>query len=146
MGTEEVSGNTYFKFRTLTTGNEEGIIFCNVNGEKFELLRETDGNLVSDNGTVVFTNNNFEERLLQENDWGNIYEILIEGERNISVEAGEFTSINSEKYAKAPEGEQLPGKDKTYYSDGFGLISKTFSLVSNETPVVIRRLSSYEIQ
>lgn len=146
VGTEEVSGNTYFKFRTVTTGNEEGIVFCNDNGEKFELLRESDGNLVSDNGTILFTNNNFDERLLQENDWGNIYEVLIEGENNIDVEAGEFTSLKSEKYAKSPEGEQFPGKDKTYYADGFGLISKTFSLVSNETPVIIRRLDSYQIQ
>lgn len=143
---QEFSGDSYFKFRRLTTGNEEEIAFCNPNGEHFEFLRESEGNLINEEGTIKFTNNNYEERLLQENQWGNIYETLVEGYTILNVEAGEFECLNSERYTKNLEGEQLDGLDRFYYASGFGLIYDTSSSVSNGTPIIIRRLDSYEIQ
>ena len=143
---QDLSGESYYKFRRLTTGNEEGITFCNPNGEHFEFLREFEGNLINEEGSIKFTNSNNEERLLQENQWGNIYEVLIEGNSIISVEAGEFDCINSERYAKNSDGEQLPGLDRFYYASGVGLIYDTSSFVSNSIPVIIRRLDSYEVQ
>ncbi|MFT5846980.1 MAG: hypothetical protein ACJARX_000052 [Psychroserpens sp.] len=68
IGTEDLFGNTYFKFRRLTTGNEEAITFCNPNGEYFENLREFEGNLVKDDGTVKFTNSDYSVRTLSEAD------------------------------------------------------------------------------
>ncbi len=146
VGIQDFSGESYFKFRRLTTGNEEGITFCNPNGEHFEFLREFEGSLINEEGSINFTNSNNEERLLQENESGNIYEILVEGNSVISVEAGEFDCINSERYAKNSDGEQLPGLDRFYYSSGIGLIYDTSSFVSNSTPSIIRRLDSYEVQ
>jgi len=143
---QDFSGESYYKFRRLTTGNEEGITFCNPNGEYFEFLREFEGNLINEEGSIKFTNSNNEERLLQENQWGNIYEVLIEGNSVISVEAGEFDCINSERYAKNSDGEQLPGLDRFYYANGIGLIYDTSSFVSNSIPSIIRRLDSYEVQ
>ena len=64
IGTEDLFGNTYFKFRRLTTGNEGGITFCNPNGEHFENLREFEGNLIKDDGTVKFTNSDYSVRTL----------------------------------------------------------------------------------
>ena len=144
--TETFNDNVYFKFRRLTTGNEAQITFCNPNGEHFELLRDSLGSLVNHHGIVKFTNNNYSERLLSDEGWGNIYEKLIEGSTELSVESGIFTSINSERYAVLSNGEQTPAIDKFYYSDGFGLIYDTSSFVSSETPSVIRRLDSYDIQ
>ncbi|WP_405368335.1 hypothetical protein [Nonlabens sp. Asnod2-A12] len=146
VGIQDFSGESYYKFRRLTTGNEEGITFCNPNGEHFEFLREFEGSLINEEGSIIFTNSNNEERLLQENEWGNIYEILVEGNTIISVEAGEFDCINSERYAKNSDGEQLPGLDRFYYASGIGLIYDSSSFVSNSTPSIIRRLDSYEVQ
>jgi hypothetical protein len=146
VGKKDFSGASYFKFKRLTTGNEEGITFCNPNGEYFEFLREFEGNLVNEEGIIKFTNNNYEERLLDENQWGNIYEILVEGNTILRVEAGEFDCVNSERYAKNSEGEQLPGLDRFYYARGIGLVYDTSSFISNSTPSIIRRLDSYKIQ
>ena len=146
VGIQDFSGESYYKFRRLTTGNEGGIAFCNPNGEHFEFLREFEGNLINEEGFIKFTNSINEERLLQENEWGNIYEILVEGNTVVSVEAGEFDCINSERYAKNLDGEQLQGLDRFYYASGIGLIYDTSSFVSHPIPSVIRRLDSYEVQ
>lgn len=146
VSAEEISGNTYFKFRRLTTGNEEGITFCNPNGEHFEYLREANGNLIDSEGTIKFTNNDFSQRLLQENSWGDVVEQLVEGNTEVIVESGTFTCLNSERYAITPEGDQLPGLDRFYYADGVGLIYDTTSFISNEIPSIIRRLDAYTVQ
>lgn len=146
VGIQDFSDVSYFKFRRLTTGNESEITFCNENGEHFEFLRESEGNLINEEGSIKFTNNNYEERLLEENQWGNVYEILIDGDTAVDVEAGEFTCLNSERYAKTIDGEQFDGLDRFYYASGFGLIYDTSSFVSNSRPSIIRRLDSYDVQ
>lgn len=146
VGTEVIQGNTYYKFRTETTGNDTGSDLSNPNGVKFEYFRELDGNLINEEGLIIFTNNNYDERLIKENDWGNIYEILVEGNTVINVEAGEFNCINSERYAKTSEGVRLTGLDRYYYASGFGLIYHTFSYVNSTIPPVIRSLVSYSLQ
>lgn len=146
IGTEELFGNKYFKFRRMTTGNEEGITFCNPNGEHFELLREFEGQLITSNGNVQFVNNNYEERVVLEQDWGTIYERLVEGENSLTVDAGTFTCINSERYAKLPDGVQADGLDRFYYAEGIGLIFDTSSFVSNSTHTIERHLVSYNVQ
>lgn len=142
---ETILGVEYFKFRRLTTGNEDDITFCNPNGEHFEYLREYDGNLIWDDGRVKFTNSDYSERILNTNSNFSLREILIEGETELTVEAGTFTCINSERYAVS-NGEQLSGLDKFYYADGYGLIYDTSSFTSSEVPVIIRRLQSYNVQ
>lgn len=112
------------------------LTFCNQNGEHFEFLREFEGNLINEESSIKFTSDNYEERLLQENQWGNIYKTL----------AGEFSCINSERYAKTTNDVLLNGLDRFYYSSGYGLIYDTSSFVSSSTPSIIRRLDSYEIQ
>lgn len=122
------------------------LTFCNQNGEHFEFLREFEGNLINEESSIKFTSDNYEERLLQENQWGNIYKTLAGGDSTINVEAGEFSCINSERYAKTTNDVLLNGLDRFYYSSGYGLIYDTSSFVSSSTPSIIRRLDSYEIQ
>ncbi|MEM9679337.1 MAG: hypothetical protein AAF901_03355 [Bacteroidota bacterium] len=145
VGTEAINGSTYYKFRTWTTGNEEGIVFCNPNGEQFEYLRDSLGYLVRSDGAIKYSNNDYNERLLSESSWGNIYERLVEGTNALDVEAGIFDCINSERYAKDVDGELLPAVDRFYYSDGIGFIYGTSSFVSQSIPAVIRRLNSYSV-
>lgn len=146
VGTEDFSGDEYFIFKRVTTGNEEGVPLCNANGEAFEYLKEEQGDLVNEEGAVIFTNNNYEERLIIENEYHSIYETLVEGESTMDVEAGIFTCINSERYAKTHDGEVTDGLDRFYYADGYGLIYNTLSSINNDTPRIIKRLDSYEIE
>lgn len=146
VGTENIFGNTYYKFRRMTTGNEEGIAFCSPNGETFEYYREFEGKLIRSDGIVQFVNNDYEQILRSQDTWGSIYERLIEGQNDLSVEAGTFSCIHSERYAISTEGAIFPGKNRYYYADGFGLISDTSSFVSSENHYIERRLVSYNIQ
>lgn len=146
VGTEIIEENTYYKFKTETTGNDTGSDLSNPNGVKFEYFRELDGNLINEEGQIKFTNNNYEERLLEEHNWGNIYEILVEGNTIINVEAGEFDCINSERYAILADGTRSRGLDRYYYASGFGLIYHTFSYVNSTIPPVVRSLVSYNVQ
>ena len=146
VGTELIDGNTYFKFRTYTTGNEEGITFCNPNGEHFEWLRDVDGNLTRSDGSIKFTNSNYEERLISSNASLSIYETLQSDAVEVIVNAGTFVGIHSERYAKDGSGTQLPGLDTFIYVDGKGLIYDTSSFVSQDLPSIKRHLDSYSVQ
>ncbi|MBR9757742.1 MAG: hypothetical protein GYB39_06645 [Algicola sp.] len=146
VGTEVVNGKTYYKFRRKTTGNDLGITFCNPNGEHFELLRDSLGYLIWDNGRIKFTNNDYDQRELSNQNFATIYETLIQGEEVLSVESGTFNCIYSERYAIDPNGDQLAGKDHFYYSDGIGLIYDTSSFTSNPIHIIERRLDSYFVQ
>ncbi|MBC3757531.1 hypothetical protein H7U19_03900 [Hyunsoonleella sp. SJ7] len=146
VSTEDINGNTYFKFRRLTTGNETKITFCNENGERFEFLRDSLGFLVNEEGKVKFTHTSFDERIFGENDDFNIYEALQEDTEEVTVESGIFSCVFSKRYAVLnANNEFLPGKDFFYYADGFGLIYDTSSFVSSDKPTIIRRLDSYKI-
>ncbi|WP_452222899.1 hypothetical protein [Lacinutrix chionoecetis] len=146
VGTENFNGETYFKFRRLTTGNQTNITFCNPNGEHFEFLREVEGDLIDNQGNIKFTNNDYNERLLSEQSWGNIMEILVHNTTDLTVEAGIFTCINSERYAIFSDGTPSPSLDRFYYSDGIGLVYDTTSFVTSDIPSIIRRLDAYSIQ
>lgn len=145
-GTETRNNNLYYRFRTNTTGNENNVVFCNPNGISYELLRDSIGYLVNSNGILKFVHNNYNEHLITENSWGNIYLTLQEGINNIDVEAGLFTTLDSERYVRTPiNNSQLYGMDNIHYSDGYGLIFETFSFVNDSTQIIQRRLDSYDV-
>lgn len=146
IGTEVIHENTYYKFRRLTTGNEEGITFCNPNGEYFELLRDSLGYLIWENGTAKFSNNDFTPKVLDAEDWGTIYEELIATDHEITVEAGTFISAYAQRYVILSNNDQANGLDHFNYSDGYGLIYDTSSFVSQDIPAIIRRLDTYIVQ
>ncbi|MBV7270305.1 hypothetical protein [Winogradskyella luteola] len=145
VGTEIINENTFYKFRRWTTGNEDGIAFCNPNGEHFELLRDSLGYLVRDDGKIKYSNNDFTARVLDDQGWGIIYDQLIALNNEITVEAGAFISTYSQRYAILSNEEQSPGLDHFYYADGYGLIYDTSSYVTQDIPQIVRRLDSYEI-
>lgn len=147
VDTEIIDGETYFKFKTITTGNDTEIPYFNANGEQFEFRRELSGNLINETNDIVYTTNNFEERLVSENDWGNIYDKLTTNVELVTVAAGSFSCLDTERYAKSPDNTEIfPGLDHFYYSDGIGLISSSTSFVSQNIPVGERRLESYNVQ
>lgn len=146
IGTEDVSGETYFKFRRWTTGNEENITFCNPNGEHFELLRDSLGYLVRDSGSIKFVNNNNDEILISSQFFGNEYFQLQENQIQIVTESGSFECYDMLYFVRDQNDEILPGTNNYYYADGIGLIFDTTSWVSEEIHTVERRLDSYYVQ
>jgi hypothetical protein len=146
VGTELLNDNTFFRFRRWTTGNEENIAFCNPNGEHFELLRDSLGYLIEDDGSIKYANNDFTARVLNSSNWGTVYDQLVALNNEITVEAGTFTSAYSQRFAILSSGAQSNGLDHIYYSDGYGLIYDTSSFVSNDIPSIVRRLDTYEVQ
>jgi hypothetical protein len=146
IGTEVINENTYFKFRRLTTGNEEAITFCNPNGEHFELLRDSVGYLIRDGGSIKYANNDFVPRALNSQSWGTVYDQLISTDNEITIEAGTFVSTYTQRFAILSNGEQSNGLDHHYYVDGVGLIYDTTSFVTQDIPSIVRRLDSYVVE
>lgn len=147
VDTQEFLGESYFKFRTLRTGSEGQIShLCGNNGESYEYLKESDGNLINKEGTVIFTNSKYEKRMVREDPFGKMHEVLVEGDSIINTEAGAFSCINSERYQINTNGNRSESLDRYYYADGYGLIYNTISYLYFSTPVIIRRLDSYQIQ
>ncbi|MEZ4793561.1 MAG: hypothetical protein R2783_08905 [Gelidibacter sp.] len=147
VSTQDFDGETFYKFRRWTTGNEAGITFCNENGEHFEYFRDSLGYLIRNDGSIKFTNNDYSERILVQNSGISIIEMLVNGTTEITVEAGSFDCIHSERFVRDDaNGNQLPALDKFYYSNGIGLIYDTSSFSTQSIPTIIRRLDSYEVQ
>lgn len=146
IGTETINGNVYFNFKRITTGNEEGITFCNANGEHFELLRDSLGYLIDDGGMIKYANNDFTARTVNHQDWGTVFDQLISLNNEITLEAGTFESTYTQRYAMLPNGEQANAIDHFYYVDGIGLVFDTSSISSEDIPRIKRRLDSYVIQ
>lgn len=151
IGTEKVNNQTYFKTIRKSSGNENRIFSypgyqTNPDILYFENVRDSLGFLVRSNGLIKFTNSSFEERILGVEDWGTAYEKLVPDNTEITTEAGTFTCINSERFARNTQGELFQGRDRFYYADRIGLIYETASSVSSDTPLFIRRLTSYDIK
>lgn len=146
VGTQEMTGHTYFKFRTSTTGNEEHITFCNPNGERFEYLREENGVLLGENGVVKFIRNDYEPLLVASDAYFNYYNQLQEGVSNISVPAGTFECSNMHYYVTNEAGTPMAGFNTYLYANGIGLVYDTTSFVSQGYHTIERRLHSYVVQ
>lgn len=146
VGTEIKEGDTYYKFRTLTTGNIDQITFCNPNGENFELLREQNGYLLRDNGTVKFVNNNYKP-ILTDSDTNFEYFLKLNEQRTTIETPSESFDCTSMKYYVLNEvEEQLPGSNTYMYADGIGLVYDTTSFVSQPIHSIERRLVTYQVR
>lgn len=146
VGTDVLEDNTYFKFKTLTTGNEAGITFCNPNGEHFEYVREENGYLLNANGRVKFVNNDYEPILADSDSNFKYYFRLNEATTTMQTQAGTFECANMNYYVLNEDLEQLPGTNTYLYADGIGLVYDTTSFVSQSNHSIERRLVSYNVQ
>lgn len=142
---ESISGVDYYKVKVLTSGNKNSEPMCNPNGVRYEFLRESNGSLIKKDGTIKFTNNNFEERFIEETSVGNVYEILNRKKVNIQVNAGEFNCFYSDRYVTLSNGNKSKGVQNYYYSEGYGLVYDTCTYLVTEHPIIIRKLDSYKI-
>jgi len=149
VSTEEIEGETYFKFRYFVTGNDlnsSNSPNYPENGESFRYFREDAENLVDDSNTIIFLRENHEERLI-----GSLsdpilqYLRLAEDTHNLSTIAGTFETLDMELYARDGDGNIYPGISHYYYADGVGLVLNTTTFVSTAQHFRERRLESYTI-
>jgi hypothetical protein len=145
VGTETINEHTYFRFRRKTTGNETEITFCNPNGVYFELVRDSLGFLVTDNGSIKYINNNYEEHLKRSHSWGDEIFELQEANVQINAEAGNFECLDVLHFVRLPDNTIAPGSNNYYYADGIGQVMETNSSVANPIHDVERRLDTYII-
>jgi len=141
-----VDGETYFVFQSNTIGNDNDLPFAPENGVTTRNVRDSLGYLIELNHPILFSNENLEDYLISDQEWGNVYGVLLEGNENITVEAGDFVCNQNKIYALLDEtGEEVPGKDREYYSNGIGQIYTQHSTASNPQHRWEKRLIEYEI-
>ncbi len=147
VGKEVLNGNEYFKFRRFTTGNTNNSIFFYPDGEHFELLRDSLGFLVRDDGSIKYINNFFDEVLMTSEDWGDVYVHLQDDTEVVNTAAGTFNSAVMLRYAYigVDNTELAEGQERYNYSDGIGLVFNTTSTVNAPIHFGERRLDSYSI-
>lgn len=104
IGIEEINGYNFFKLKTITSGSTNNHITF-PNGESVDYRRVEDGALLDENDNVIFVNNNFSERLVKENDYGNIYNQTLDQLTTVTVDAGTFSCVEMLVYVKSPEGD-----------------------------------------
>ena len=145
--TEEVSGQQYFKIKTTTSGVDGFNLFYLQNGEEIDYLREVDGTLINDNNDVLFVNNEFSEHLVNSDNTSlNLYRKTIEEPVIINSNTGSFNCIEMQNYIVTEDGTTLDGVSKIHYSEGVGLVQQTCVYASSSTPVMIKKINSYNIQ
>jgi len=146
--TTEINGETYFVFQSTTTGNENGSPIAPENGITSINVRDSLGYLLAldQNFHILFSNENTEDYLLSDNDWGDVYGVLLEGTVQVTVTAGTFLCNQNEIYALlAPDGDISPGRDRTYFSDEIGEIFREYSGAGSALHRWEKRLLSFEI-
>jgi len=143
-----IDGETYFVFQSTTTGNDTNFFIAPENGITTINVRDSLGYLLAldQNFHILFSNENTEDYLLSDNEWGDVYGVLKEEIENIEVEAGTFLCNQNEIYALLePDGEISPGRNRIYFSDGIGEIYSEYSGVSNPDHKWEKRLIEFEI-
>jgi len=141
-----IDGETYFVFQSTTTGNDNDFLNIPENGVTTNNKRDSLGYLVDINHHILFSNENTEDYLISDNEWGDVYGVLKEETENIEVASGTFVCNQNEIYALLePNGEISPGRDRIYFSDGVGEIFREYSSVSNPDHRWEKRLIEFEI-
>ncbi|MGH1383278.1 hypothetical protein [Kordia sp.] len=147
VGTEEINGETFFTFRTRTSGNEANQAFCSPNGEHFKHYRDSLGYLINEYGKVFYSRDDNQEFLIKSNNSFYLYTALAEGNEMISTTVGDFDCQWMEVYAReAPGTTPHDGRDRYYFAGGIGFIFNTSSYANSSLHTVERSLVSYEVQ
>ncbi len=138
-----IDGETYYTYTTTSEGTQE----CNLCVEDIgnDVVKDSLGYLIKDNGTILFSKNNTEDYQISSNTWGDVFGVLQEGEVDVETAAGEFVALQNDRYIILPNGELGEGRDSYLIADGVGMVVKTISLVSQATPLYRITLKSYTI-
>lgn len=147
VGTEEINGNTFFKFRTRTSGNEDNQAFCSPNGEHFKLYRDSLGYLISDTGKIHFSPiGDTAEYVLKQTSFNRFIYSLSETSEVVTTPAGDFDCYWMNLYTREDgTNERSVGTSRNYRMDGIGEVFTTSSWASRPLHTVEKRLVSYNV-
>ncbi len=146
--TINIDGEPFFVFQSTTTGNDSGFLDIPDNGITTKNKRDSLGYLITldQDHRILFSNEIAEDYLLSDNDWGNIYGVLLEDTEQISVPAGSFICNQNEIYAILDETEEIsPGRDRVYFSGEIGEIFREYSGAASTPHRWEKRLISFEV-
>ncbi|WP_420574716.1 hypothetical protein [Kordia sp.] len=148
VDTEEINGNTFFKFRTRTSGNESNQAFCSPNGEHFAYFRDSIGYLIDDRGKIHFSpEGDTEEYVLKTFPSHRLIFNLSEESEVVITPAGDFDCYWMNLFIRYdPDSERSIGTSKYYRKEGIGEVFTTTSFTNNPEHTIEKRLISYEVQ
>jgi len=69
----------------------------------------------------------------------------LNGTENVEVEAGVFTALNNEIFAKHEDGSNFPGRSNKYYAEETGQLKETYSTISSPLSSGEKHLVSYTV-
>lgn len=147
IGTEVINDLIYYNFEKTTTGNPNpsSCAVCNENGVQNQFYRDSLGYLINEAGIILFSNENTEVYLVQEQFWGTTYGFLELELQEFEVEAGIFATKENIVYAILSDGTEGTGMDRSYYSEMNGLVLQKYATVQSQTHLFEKRLKSYSI-
>ena len=146
IGTSELNGEEYFVFQTTTSGNHGAPAYVPDNGVVNLHFRDSLGYLINEAGIKFFSNTNPEvEYFVQENSFFNLYGKLLSGTEDVKIQAGIFTALNNEIFAKLEDGSITPGRSNKHYAEEIGQLKETYSSISNPLYLGEKRLVSYSV-
>jgi len=143
---EVIAGETIFTMKTTTVDNDDTCGICNQDPLVITKVKDSVGFLVEVGGPLLFSSVSRQDFLVYRREFGDVYRVLKENEVLITVPAGQFTSLDNERYAIDPDGNRYEGQDNLYYADGIGEVRQTFSGVTNLRIIYERQLMSYTVQ
>lgn len=149
IGTEEINGNLFYKFKKVVSGNDGTNITSVPDGEYFEFYRDSLGFLVNNYGTISFVNSTTDEFQLYETEVGfphTGYAKLSENTVDFTTEAGTFECLEMSLRFES-EDYEIPAINRRYYANGIGLIKdEEVFLADPNSSGFQRRLESYNVQ
>ena len=143
--TQIVNGQTYFRFQTTASGADTCEACMEDLGEN-ELRRDSLGYLINDSGVIKFSNVNLEDYLISDNEWGDVFGVLKEGVITVDTPAGNFETLQNDRYAIMADGEISVGTDASNYSERVGLVFKSTTGVSSPNPLYQIKLKSVVLE
>lgn len=148
VGTEDINGNTFYKFRTRTSENVNNIPLCSPSGEHFAYFRDSLNYLIDDRGKIHFSPvEDTEEYVLKTYPTQRLIFNLSEESEVVTTPAGNFDCYWMNLFFRFdPNNERSLGTSKYYRKGEIGEVFTTTSFVNNPEHTIEKRLVSYALQ
>lgn len=142
--TETIGDDLYFVLESIATNDENGVGPVPNTGTEVTKVKDSLGYLVDLKGLILFSSNNTTPFLISDNEWGVIYQKLLEDETILNTDIGTFSTRVNQRYAILSNGEQSQGSDFIFVAEDTGVILEYFSTVLNPLHIWEKRLVSFE--
>lgn len=148
VGTEEFGGNTFYKFRIRTSGNDGNFPLCFDNGDNYKYYRDSLGYLINEEGKVQFSVEGDTQEFVQYADQNQRFlRQLSEESTSISTPVGNFDCFWMNLYIRNNfNDERSDGTSQFYYEEEIGLVFSKVSWASETLHRMERHLVSYDVQ